>query len=139
VTGVTTTDIPAGKLVKEVSTFLIATASALRDAVTRFEKTTSGISEYVASRPNEANRDLIVTLQDFDRLNQEFVALAEILTLAASKSSESWRRAEGGVHPAEDAISTVTISELKERLMRHLGITMIDLTMLVPTGEEVVF
>jgi hypothetical protein len=28
---------------------------------------------------------------------------------------------------------------LKERLMRHLGITKIDLTMLVPTGEEVVF
>ena len=31
------------------------------------------------------------------------------------------------------------ISELKERLMRHLGITAIDLTMLVPTGDEVVF
>jgi len=139
VTVVAKTDVPAGKLINEVSTFLIATASALRDAVTRFEKTTAGITEHVATRPNEANRGLIVTLQDFDRLNQEFVALAEVLTLAASKSSESWLRAEGGVHPAEDAISTVTISELKERLMRHLGITMIDLTMLVPTGEEVVF
>ena len=93
----------------------------------------------MANRPNDANRDLIVTLQAFDRLNQEFVALAEILTLAASKSSESWIRTEGGVHPAEDAISSVTISELKERLMRHLGIPAIDLTMLVPTGEEVVF
>ncbi|MGA9948560.1 MAG: hypothetical protein WBQ24_09955 [Xanthobacteraceae bacterium] len=118
---------------------MIATASALRDAVTRFEQTSAGISEHVANRPNDANRDLIVTLQAFDRLNQEFVALAEILTLAASKSSESWIRTEGGVHPAEDAISSVTISELKERLMRHLGISAIDLTMLVPTGEEVVF
>ena len=132
-------DIPAGKVVSEVSTFLIATASALRDAVTRFEQTSAGISQHVANRPNDANRDLIVTLQAFDRLNQEFVALAEILTLAASKSSESWMRTEGGVHPAEDAISSVTISELKERLMRHLGISAIDLTMLVPTGEEVVF
>jgi hypothetical protein len=139
VTVVAKPDIPAGKVVNEVSTFLIATASALRDAVTRFEQTSAGISEYVATRPNEANRDLIVTLQAFDRLNQEFVALAEVLTLAASKSSESWTRTEGGLHPAEDAISSVTISDLKERLMRHLGITAMDLTMLVPTGEEVVF
>jgi hypothetical protein len=139
VTVVAKPDVPAGKVVNEVSTFLIATASALRDAVMRFEQTSAGISEYVATRPNEASRDLIVTLQDFDRLNQEFVALAEVLTLAASKSSESWLRAENGLHPAEDAISSVTISELKERLMRHLGITMIDSTMLVPTGEEVVF
>jgi hypothetical protein len=139
VTAVATPDIPAAKVVNEVSTFMIATASALRDAVTRFEQTSAGISAYVASRPNEANRELIVTLQAFDRLNQEFVALAEVLTHASSKSSETWLRTQNGGHPAEDAISGVTVSELKERLMRHLGITKIDLTMLVPTGEEVVF
>lgn len=138
-TAVAESEVSAGKVVHEVSTFLIATASALRDAVTRFEQTSAGISAYVASRPNEANRELIVTLQAFDRLNQEFVALAEVLTLAASKSSERWVRGPSGVHPAEDAIATVTISELKERLMRHLGITKVDLTMLVPTGDEVVF
>jgi hypothetical protein len=132
-------EVPAAKVVSEVSTFMIATASALRDAVTRFEQTSAGISAYVASRPNEANRELIVTLQAFDRLNQEFVALAEVLTHAASKSSETWLRTHSGGHPAEDAISGVTVSELKERLMRHLGITKMDLTMLVPTGEEVVF
>jgi hypothetical protein len=139
VTAVATPDIPAAKVVNEVSTFMIATASALRDAVTRFEQTSAGISAYVASRPNEANRELIVTLQAFDRLNQEFVALAEVLTHASSKSSETWLRTQNGGHPAEDAISGVTVSDLKERLMRHLGITKIDLTMLVPTGEEVVF
>ncbi|HUC48731.1 MAG TPA: hypothetical protein VMA30_05040 [Xanthobacteraceae bacterium] len=138
-TAVAKPDIPAAKVVGEVSTFLIAAASALRDAVTRFEQTSAGISAHVASRPNDANRDLIVTLQAFDRLNQEFVALAEVLTFAASKSGDSWIRAERGGHPAEDAIAGVTVSELKERLQRHLGITKIDLTMLVPTGEEVVF
>ena len=138
-TVVAKSDVPAGKVINEVSTFLIATASALRDAVTRFEQTSAGISAYVASRPNEANRELIVSLQAFDRLNQEFVALAEVLTLAASKSSETWIRPASGVHPAEDAIASVTVSELKERLMRHLGINKVDLTMLVPTGEEVVF
>ncbi len=138
-TVVAKSDVPAGKVINEVSTFLIATAAALRDAVTRFEQTSGGISAYVASRPNEANRELIVSLQAFDRLNQEFVALAEVLTLAASKSSETWIRSASGVHPAEDAIASVTISDLKERLMRHLGINKVDLTMLVPTGEEVVF
>jgi hypothetical protein len=133
------TEIPAGQLVDEISTFLVAAAAVLREAIMRYEKTTARITEHVANRPNEANRDLIVTLQEFDRLHQEFAAIAEVLTSAAAKPSESWRRAEGGVHPAEDAIANISIADLKERMMRRLGISMIDLTMLVPTGEEVEF
>ena len=75
-------------LVTEVGTFLVATAEVLRETIVRFEKTTARITESVVTRPGQADRDLIVTLQDFDRLQQEFLTLAEVLTQAAAKSSE---------------------------------------------------
>jgi hypothetical protein len=124
--------------ITEIATFLAATATVLRETVVQFEKTTSRITEGVLARPGHADRELIVTLQDFDRLQQEFATLAEVLTHAASKSSASWLRAEGGGHPAEDAIARISIADLKERLMRRLGVSMMELT-LAPTGDEVVF
>ena len=131
-------DVPAKSLTDEIATFLIATAAVLRETIVRFEQTTARITENVATRPDRPDRDLIVTLQDFDRLQQEFATLAEVLAQAAAKPSESWLRTEAGRHPGEDAIAMVSISELKERLMSRLGISMMDLT-LAPTGEEVVF
>jgi hypothetical protein len=61
-----------------------------------------------------------VTLQTFDRLQQEFAMLADVLNLAAGKSHESWLRGSGNGHPAEDAIAYVSIAALKERLLRDL-------------------
>jgi hypothetical protein len=128
--------IPAKPRIEDVATFLAATAMALRESVTRFERTTARITEHVTTRPSLADRDLIVTLQDFDRLQQEFATLAEVLTRAATKSCESWLRAEGGGHPAEDAIATVPIADLKDRLMYSLSPSPLD----VAAGtDEIVF
>lgn len=124
--------------VNEVSTFLTATAMVLRETIARFEMTTARILEHILKRPGDANRDLIVTLQDFDRLQQEFVTLAEVLTQAAAKSSDSWQRVEGRGHPAEDALAHVSMGELKERLMRSLGISIFDLGA-TATAEEAEF
>jgi hypothetical protein len=129
-------NVPPKPPIEDIATFLAATAVALRETVTRFEKTTARITESVTTRPSLADRDLIVTLQDFDRLQQEFATLAEVLTRAAAKSSESWLRAEGGGHPAEDAIATVSIADLKDRLMYSLSPSPLD--MAVGT-DEVVF
>ncbi len=129
-------NVPVELHIDEIATFLDATAAALRDTVARFEKTTARITENVTTRPSLADRDLIVTLQDFDRLQQEFSTLADVLARAAAKSGESWRRAEGGGHPAEDAIATVSIADLKDRLMYSLGAPSMD--MAVGT-DEVVF
>jgi hypothetical protein len=124
----------AHPVIGEIGTFLIATAEVLRETIMRFEKTTAGITEHVMTRPSQADRDLIVTLQDFDRLQQEFLMLAEVLTQAAGKSGESWLRAEGGGHPAEDAIAGISVADLKERLMRYLNISMVPLA---PAAGEV--
>jgi hypothetical protein len=121
----------------EIGTFLIATADVLRETISRFEKTTARITENVMTRPSQADRNLIVTLQDFDRLQQEFLVLAEVLTQAAGKSSESWLRAEGGGHPAEDAIAGISVADVKERLLRQLNVSMIGLAPSI--GDEAVF
>jgi hypothetical protein len=120
-------NMQAKPLIEEIATFLAATAAALRETVARFERTTARITENVTTRPLAVDRDLIVTLQDFDRLQQELTTLAEVLARASGKSSESWLRAEGGGHPAEDAIATITIADLKDRLMYSLSASPLDL------------
>jgi hypothetical protein len=125
-------------LIHEFGIFLVATAMVLRDTIARFEQTTASITEQVMMRSSQADRDLIVMFQDFDRLNQEFVSLAEVLIQAAAKPQESWLRADGGSHPAEDAVAAVSIAHLKERLIRQLDVSTIDLAV-APPEEEAVF
>jgi len=138
VTGEVQSGAPAQPLISEIATFLTATAMVLRETVMRFETTTARITENVTTRPDRADRELIVTLQDFDRLQQEFATLAEVLTQAAAKSGESWLRTAADKHPAEDAIAAISIADLKDRLMRQLRIALTDLAT-PPTAEEVVF
>jgi hypothetical protein len=126
------------RLVSEVSAFLLATARALRETVSRFEVTTARITEKVMAQSTQADRDLIVMLQDFDRLQQEFAALAELFIRATAKSEESWLDEDGDSHPAREAIETISLAELKDRLTRHLGILRIDMGV-AAMEEEVVF
>jgi hypothetical protein len=123
----------AQPLITEVGSFLVATAEVLRETIGRFEKTTARITENVVTRSGQADRDLIVTLQDFDRLQQEFLTLAEVLTQAAGKSIESWLRVEGQGHPAEDAIADISVADLKDRLMRQLNVSVMEL---LPASAE---
>jgi hypothetical protein len=125
-------------LIHEFGIFLVATAMVLRDTIARFEKTTASITEQVMTSSSQADRDLIVMLQDFDRLNQEFVSLADVLVQAAAKPRESWLREDGGSHPAEDAVAAVSIAHLKDRLKRQLDVSSIDLAV-APPHEETVF
>lgn len=120
--------VPVHAVVKDTSSFLDAVAMAMRETLALFEKTAARVTDNVLKRGNDADHELVVTLQDFDLLHQEFATLADILTQAAAKSSESWVREEGGSHPAEDLITTIQIGDLKERLMRRLGAVMADLS-----------
>lgn len=137
-TGATQPDELSERLANEISTFLLATARTLRETLSRFEETTARITEKVAAQSTQADRSLVVMLQDFDRLQQEFAALSEVLTRAAAKSEESWLRRDGDGHPAGDAIATISVADLKDRLTRHLGILRIELGV-APMEEEVVF
>jgi hypothetical protein len=104
----------------EIRTFLSVMATAVRDTLGQFEQTTARVIDLAVMRVGRPDRDLVVTLQTFDRLQQEFATLADVLNLAAGKSHQSWLRGAGGGHPAEDAIAKVSIGALKERLLRDL-------------------
>lgn len=136
-TGVTQPDETTQRLVNEISAFLLATARALGETVSRFEDTTARITEKVMAQSTPADRDLVVMLQDFDRLQQEFAALAELFIRATAKPEQSWLHEDDDNHPGRAAIATVSLAELKDRLTRHLGILRIDMG--VAAMEEEVF
>jgi hypothetical protein len=79
------------------------------------------VTELTALRRSRPERELVVALQDFDRLQQEFVSFAEVSS-AAVKSLESWQRIAGqDGHPSEDAIAKIPLTDLKSRILRQLG------------------
>ena len=65
-------DLPLPKL-------LAAVASILRDSTGRFEETSDRIAQLVVSREIGTGVDIIVALQEFDRLRQDFDAIEGIL------------------------------------------------------------
>ncbi len=127
-----------GLALDEIRTFLAVMATAVRETLGQFEQTTARVIDLAVMRVGRPDRDLVVTLQTYDRLQQEFATLADVLNLAAGKSSESWRRGAGNGHPAEDAIAQVSIGALKERLLRDLRGAAADL-MEAAEPEEAVF
>jgi hypothetical protein len=105
-----------------IRTFLSVMATELHETILRLERTTARVTELTALRSNRPERELVVALQDFDRLQQEFVSFAEVFASVAVKSLESWRRtAEQDGHPAEDAIARIPLTDLKSRILRQLG------------------
>ncbi len=101
----------------EIRTFLAAISTVLHETVAAFELTVSRITEITVTRPGRADRDLVVALQDFDRLQQEFATLGQILGKLSSKSHAGAEEQEVGHHKV---IADISIADLKERLAHHL-------------------
>ncbi|MGO9628249.1 MAG: hypothetical protein ACLPXW_04545, partial [Xanthobacteraceae bacterium] len=86
---------------EEIKTFLTVMATELHETILKLERTTVRVTELTALRAGRPDWDLVVALQDFDRLQQEFVSFADVFAMAAAKAPESWRRTAAGGHPAE--------------------------------------
>src|ERR1019366_691730 len=69
---ITGSDLPLAKV-------LAALASILRDSTGRFEETSDRIAQLVVARESGSGVDIIVALQEFDRLRQDFEAIEGIL------------------------------------------------------------
>jgi hypothetical protein len=61
-----------------------------------------------------------VTLQDFDRLQQEFNTLGDILACLAAGSDEAQADDDNPIHPGHKAVAAISIADLKHRLMREI-------------------
>jgi hypothetical protein len=117
----------------EVRLFLAAIATVLRETVTAFESTVGRITEITVTRPGRADRDLVVALQDFDRLQQEFATLSEVIARLSLKPETDGPAAAAD----EDVLAAISIADLKGRLARHLRTTTADAP--VAEGEDVEF
>ena len=112
----------------DVKKFVAAIAVVLRDTVSAFEETVARVTEMTVLRPGQADRDLVVALQNFDRLQQEFHSLSEVLVRLSAVSGEHALLGEAGPRePGYDVLATIAVADLKNRLSRHLRTLMIDL------------
>lgn len=121
---------PAG----EVNKFLAAIATVLRETVGAFESTVGRVTEITVTRPGRADSDLVVALQDFDRLQQELATLSEVIARLSLKPET-----DGPAAGAEaDVLAAISIADLKDRLARHLRIPSADIPV-VEVEQDVEF
>jgi hypothetical protein len=125
-------DLPLAKL-------LAAVASILRDSTGRFEETSDRIAQLVVSPEKSGSGvDIIVALQEFDRLRQDFDAIETILAGCAQVIERA--AANETAHPFRDVVGKVPVVDFKNRLARRLawvsrGIHTADM----PFVEEAIF
>ena len=123
----------------DIKTFVAAISVVLRQTVAGFEDTVTRVTEITAMRPGKADRELVVALQSFDRLQQEFASLGEVLArLSAISGEHNLLGAAGPTEPGYDVLSTISIADLKDRLSRQLRSFSIDLSP-ANSSDEVVF
>ncbi len=104
---------------KDLDAFLPALAGLLRETVSRFEDTAGRVSDLVIQQREQASLDLIVALQDFDRLQQEFSALGDALLRYIAATTPSMVPAHDEVRD-QDVIGGILLEDLKLRLLRRL-------------------
>lgn len=103
----------------DVGAFLAVFAALLLDNVLRFEETVGRVTDLVMAlgRPN---REMIVTLQSFDRLKQEFEALGDALTRYAEATNDTPLDGEERAQLEQNVIAAISVADLKDRLLRRL-------------------
>jgi hypothetical protein len=109
-----------------VGAFLAVFAALLLDNVLRLEETVGRVSDLIMSS-GRPDRELVVTLQSFDRLKQEFEALGDALTRYAESTNAVPVAGEERIQLGEEVISAITVADLKDRLLYRLKEQPVDM------------
>ena len=109
-----------------VGAFLSVFAALLLDNVLRLEETVGRVTDLIMSS-GRPDRELVVTLQSFDRLKQEFEALGDALTRYAESTNAIPPDGEERVQLGEEVIGAITVADLKDRLLYRLKDQLPDL------------
>lgn len=119
-------------------TVLAALASILRDSTGRFEETSDRIAQLVVARETGTGVDIIVALQEFDRLRQDFDAIESILAGCAKVIDHAAGDEPG--RPLREVIAEVPVVDFKNRLERRLAwVAQEASTAAAPFVEEAIF
>jgi hypothetical protein len=110
---------PDGAL-SEIAALLGVLATLFLDNVRELEDTVARVTDIV-TRDSRPDRELIVTLQSFDRLKQEFEALSGALARYADSTTLLPAAGDGPRVPfGRDVIHDITLADLKERFLDRL-------------------
>lgn len=116
----------ANESADNVGAFLAVFAALLLDNVLRLEETVGRVTDLIMSS-GRPDRELVVTLQSFDRLKQEFEALGDALTRYAESTNAIPPDGEERVQLGQEVISAITVADLKNRLLFRLKEQLPDL------------
>jgi hypothetical protein len=111
--------VTANESADNVGAFLAVFAALLLDNVLRLEETVGRVTDLIMSS-GRPDRELVVTLQSFDRLKQEFEALGDALTRYAESTNTIPQDGEERIQLGQEVISAITVADLKERLLYRL-------------------
>jgi hypothetical protein len=118
-----------------LSRLLHAVATVLNETLDRFEAASGEVTQTVLTGGTPADHELIVALQNFDRIYQEFSAIKSMISHCATAS-------EQGSGPSDDwkheAIAGITLTDVRQRLLNCLAESLPP-GMAEPVDDEVVF
>jgi len=110
-------EAPASR--NDISAFFAAVATLQRETISRFEETVGRLTGLAMSSADSTDRELIMTLQDFDRLQQEFAALGEVLARFGTIMGNLLSSHNLSDHLDRHVIADISIGDLKDRLLHH--------------------
>lgn len=107
-------DSAKGSPTPEIAALLGVLATLFLDNVRNLDDTVTQVTELVM-REGRPSRELIVTLQSFDRLKQEFEALSGALARYADSTKNIPLFGEERVQFGRDVINAISLADLKDR------------------------
>jgi len=122
--------------VPEVAGLLTVFAALFLDNVRNLEDTVSQVTDLI-TRDGRPDKDLIVTLQSFDRLKQEFEVLGAALARYADSEHAPVLTNEALAQFSRDVIDEITLADLKQRLIQRLHNKPAKLPIVGPGEDEI--
>jgi hypothetical protein len=102
-----------------LSMLLAVLASMLRENTSRFERTSDRVAQLAVAREAGAAVELIIAMQDFDRLRQDFDCIAGVLR----RCSEQAENDPEGRQPMsmQTIIAEIPVADFRIRLLQSLA------------------
>ncbi|WP_342361717.1 hypothetical protein [Terrarubrum flagellatum] len=122
----------------DAGSFLTALATLMNETVEELERTSTKIGEFIVGQSSRPDHNLVVTLQQFDRLQQEFRALADMTKHFAAATNDNSSGEKWTFHHSSKAMDAITVADLKQRFNRYLESIEIELAQ-PSMFDEVVF
>jgi hypothetical protein len=98
---------------------LSAISDVMSDTIRRFEEISARITQIVLTKGRNTHRELIVELQAFDRLQQEFTAFSNAIARCAAAGNELPWNSDQDARLRSEVIAVISVAELRGRLLRR--------------------